>query len=115
MRPPCLKIIQLDEKKLAQLATTNQILDEKFRVKGTSTRGEFNSKAIAWYYGSLFRDRLRELNLTQRQVVYKIGREQTYIARIEIGKADIQLSKFFRIANVLEIEFMPKFRTVPSR
>lgn len=70
------------------------MLDEKFGVNGTSTREEFNSKAIAWNYGTLFRDRRRELKLTQRQVVYKICREQTYIAHIERGKADIQLPIF---------------------
>lgn len=102
-------MIQFDEKKLAQLPTTNQMLDEKFGVDGTAAREDFNAKAIAWYYGTLFRDRRRELKLTQRQVADRIGREQTYIARVERGKTDIQLSSFFRIANVLGIEFMPTF------
>ena len=87
-------MIQLDENKLAKLPTTNQMLDEKFGVDGTQEREEFNAKALAWYYGTLLRDRRRELKLTQRQVAEKIGREQTYIARIERGKADIQLSSF---------------------
>ena len=102
-------MIQLDENKLAKLPTTNQMLDEKFGVDGTQEREEFNAKALAWYYGTLLRDRRRELKLTQRQVAEKIGREQTYIARIERGKADIQLSSFFRIAAVLGIQFIPTF------
>lgn len=105
-------MIQLDEAKLAKMPTTNQLLDEKFGVDGTPEREEFNAKAIAWYYGSLIRDRRKELKLTQREVADKIGREQTYIARVERGKADIQLSSFFRIAAVLGIQFIPSFVSV---
>lgn len=102
-------MIHLDETKLAQLPTTNQLLDEKFGVDGSESRDAFNDKAIAWYYGSLLRERRRELKLTQREVAERIGREQTYIARVERGKADIQLSSFFRIAAVLGIQFIPSF------
>ena len=105
-------MIQLDEDKLAKLPTTNQLLDEKYGIDGTSEREEFNAKAIAWYYGSLLRERRRELNLTQKEVAEKIGREQTYIARVERGKADMQLSSFFRIAAVLGIQFIPSFVSV---
>lgn len=100
---------KFDEAKLAQLPTTNRMLDEKFGVEGTPEREEFNAKAIAWYYGTLLRDRRKELKLTQRQVADRIGREQTYIARVERGNADIQLSSFFRIAAVLGIQFIPTF------
>lgn len=102
-------MIELDETKMAQLPTMNQMLDEKFGVTGTAEREEFNARAIAWYYGTLLRDRRRELNLTQKEVAEKIGREQTYIARVERGKSDIQLSSFFRIAAVLGIQFIPTF------
>ena len=105
-------MIQLDEDKLAKLPTTNQFLDEKYGPDGTPEREEFNAKAIAWYYGTLLRDRRRELKLTQKEVAEKIGREQTYIARIERGKADMQLSSFFRIAAVLGIQFIPSFVSV---
>ena len=105
-------MIQLDEKKLAKLPTTNQLLDEKYGVDGTPEREEFNAKAIAWYYGTLLRDRRKELKLTQKEVAEKIGREQTYIARIERGKADMQISSFFRIAAVLGIQFIPSFVSV---
>lgn len=104
--------MEFDEKKLAQLPTTNQLLDEKYGKEGTPTRDEFNDNAVAWYYGTLLRERRRALKLTQRQVAEKIGREQTYIARVERGKADIQLSSFFRIAAVLGIQFIPTFADV---
>ena len=50
--------------------------------------------------------------MTQKEVADKLGREQSYIARVERGKADIQLSSFFRIASVLGIQFIPTFATV---
>lgn len=105
-------MIQLDENKLAVLPTTNDLLNEKYGVDGTPKREEFNAKAIAWYYGTMLRDRRRELKMTQREVADKIGREQTYIARVERGKADIQLSSFFRIAAVLGIQFIPTFASI---
>ena len=60
-------------------------------------------------YGNMLRERRKELNLTQKQLAEKLDREQSYIARVENGKADIQLSSFFRIAAVLGIQFIPTY------
>ena len=102
-------MIQIDETKLAKLSTTNQMLDEKYGVHGTNTRNEFDEQSIAWFYGNMLKERRKELKMTQREVAEKIGREQSYIARVERGKADIQLSSFFRIAAILGIQFVPTF------
>ena len=37
----------------------------------------------------MLRERRKELNLTQKQLAEMLGREQSYIARVENGKADI--------------------------
>ncbi len=102
-------MIQLDENKLTKLSTTNQMLDMKYGVKGSDSRAAFDEKSIAWFYGNLLKERRKELRLTQREVAEMIGREQSYIARVERGKADIQLSSFFRIAAILGIQFVPYF------
>ncbi|MGL5957176.1 MAG: helix-turn-helix domain-containing protein [Phocaeicola sp.] len=102
-------MIQFDESKLGKLKTTNQLLNEKYGEHGTSTRDEFNEKTMAWYYGEALRDRCKALKLTQKELAQKIGKEQSYIARVEKGEADIQLSIFFRIARALGIEFTPTF------
>ena len=102
-------MIQLDEKKLAKLKTTNQLLDEKYGKHGTASRESCNERTMAWYYGDILRERRKELKLTQKQLAQKIGKEQSYIARVEKGEADIQLSSFFRIARALGIEFTPTF------
>lgn len=98
--------------KFKQLSTFNQQLDEEYGKPGTPQREEFHEEALSWYYGQLLRNRRRELKMTQREVAEKLGREQSYIARVERGKADIQLSSFFRIAAVLGIQFIPTFATV---
>jgi ribosome-binding protein aMBF1 (putative translation factor) len=102
-------MIKIDETKLTKLSTTNQMLYEKYGVHGTDTRNEFDEQSIAWFYGNMLKERRKELKMTQREVAEKIGREQSYIARVEKGKADIQLSSFFRIAAILGIQFVPSF------
>lgn len=69
----------------------------------------FDEEAIVWFYGNMLRERRKKLKLTQKQVAEKLGREQSYIARVENGKADILLSSFFRIAAILSILFVPTF------
>lgn len=102
-------MLKIDEEKLARLSTTNQMLDEKYGVHGTDTRNAFDEESIAWFYGNILKERRKELKMTQKEVAEKIGREQSYIARVERGKADIQLSSFFRIASILGIQFVPSF------
>ena len=103
---------KIDPEKLAKLPTANQMLDDKYGELGTASREQFNEESFAWFYGNMLRERRKELNLTQRQLAEKLGREQSYIARVERGKADIQLSSFFRIAAVLGIQFIPTFTSV---
>lgn len=102
----------IDPTKLSTLPTANQMLDEKYGGFDTPSREQFNEESLAWFYGNMLRERRKELNLTQKQIADKIGREQSYIARVEQGKADIQLSSFFRIAAVLGIQLIPSFVSV---
>lgn len=100
---------QLNPEKLAVLSSFNDELDELHGKPGTSSRQQFDEDSLAWFYGNMLRERRKELNLTQKQLAERIGREQSYIARVENGKADIQLSSFFRIAAILGIQFVPTF------
>lgn len=100
---------QINPEKLAKLTTANNSLDNKYGKLGSQSRELFNEESIAWFYGNMLRERRKELSMTQKQLAEKIGREQSYIARVESGNADIQLSSFFRIAAVLGIQFVPTF------
>ena len=59
--------------------------------------------AKSWYDGELLRDRRKALGLTQKELAEMIGRERSYINRIEKGETDMQLSSFLRIATALGI------------
>ena len=53
--------------------------------------------------GSLIRRLRIEKNMTQKELAERVGRERTYINRIEKGETDLQLSSFIRIASALGI------------
>ncbi len=72
-------MIKLDEKKLAKLKTTNQLLDEKYGEHGIPSQEAFNERTMACYYGDIVRDRRKALKLTLKQLAQKIGKEQSYI------------------------------------
>ena len=103
---------QLDPEKLASMPTFNQLIDDKYGKSGTETRDRFDEESMTWFYGNMLKERRKELKLTQKPLAERIGREQSYIARVENGKADIQLSSFIRIASVLGIQFVPTFFNV---
>lgn len=102
-------MIQFDETKLEKLHNADELLDAKYGAPGTESRKEFEEKALAYYYGVILRDRRKELKMTQSELAEKIGTARSYIARIERGETDMQLSSFLRIARALKIEFSPVF------
>ena len=100
-------MIKIDEKKLEGLRTASRLFDEKYGKEGTPGRDEFNQQSTAWYYRELLRDRRKQQGLTQQQLADAVGVKRSYIARVEKGETDVQLSNFLRIATVLGIQFMP--------
>ncbi len=102
-------MIQLDENKLSKLHTASELLDSKYGKEGTESRKKFEEKAQSYYYGVILRNRRKELKMTQKELAEKVGTARSYIARIEKGETDIQLSSFLRISKVLRIEFSPVY------
>lgn len=97
---------KIDKSKLINAET---VLTAKYGAPGTESRCEFEAKAKAYYYGVILRDRRKDLKMTQSQLAAEIGTARSYIARIERGETDIQLSSLFRIANALHMSFEPVF------
>lgn len=97
---------KIDTSKLIDAET---MLTEKYGAPGTESRCEFEKKARAYYYGVILRDRRKELKMTQKELADKTGMVRSYIARVERGETDMQLSSFLRIANALRINFTPVF------
>jgi len=80
------------------IQTTEIILLNGFLKKDT--------KALAWYYGKALRDKRKELKITQKQLAEKIGKKREYVALLEKGETDMQLSTFFNISQALGMRFM---------
>ena len=97
------KLRNKDFSKLPGYVKAETILAREAGEAGSKERKEFDAKAQAWYYGELLRERRKELGMTQKELADQIGRERTYINRIEKGETDLQLSSFLRIADALGI------------
>ena len=99
-------MMKIDESKLTN---AESVLTAKYGAPGTAPRKAFEEKAQAYYYGVILRDRRKELKMTQVELAQKVGTARSYIARIEKGETDIQLSSLLRIAQALRMEFSPVF------
>lgn len=97
------KLRNMDFSKIPGWTTAEEEFTQKYGAHGTPKREEFENKAKAWYYGEILRDRRKQLGMTQKELAEAIGRERTYINRIEKGETDMQLSSFLRIASALGI------------
>ena len=98
-------IQKLDPEKVAKLHSFDDLLDKKYGKRGTDTRNAFEEKALAYYYGEILKDRRKELKITQQQLADRVGKDRSYIAYIEQGKTDMQLSTFLNITNALGFKF----------
>jgi HTH-type transcriptional regulator / antitoxin HipB len=92
------------DKMQKELHSANDYLDEKYGKIGTPEREEFSAKAVSFYYGELIKETRKEKKLTQKELAEKIGKEREYIARIEKGKTDLQISNFVQIINALDLK-----------
>ena len=97
------KLRNIDFSQKAGFVKASEFLAKEVGSVGTQAREEFDAKARAWYYGEILRERRKELGMTQKELADNVGRERTYINRIEKGETDMQLSSFIRIATALGI------------
>lgn len=74
-----------------------QLLDIKYGEKGSAKRNVFEEESQLFIISEMLKEARRKAHLTQEQLAEKIGTKKSYISRIENGKADIQLSTFFKI------------------
>lgn len=95
------KLRRLDFSKLKGFTRASDVLDAEVGKVGTQERAEFDAKAKAWYFGEILKERRKELGLTQKELALIVGRERTYINRIEKGETDLQVSSLIRIAAAL--------------
>ena len=95
----------IDFKKLENLPAANDMLDEKYGKLGSVTRDAFEAKAKAWYFAEVLKDARKSAGITQQELADKIGKKREYIASLEKGETDMQLSTFILISEAVGLKF----------
>lgn len=98
-------MIKLNENKLAQLTSFEDVLQRKYGEADSKARKEFDAKSKAWYYAELLKDERKKQKVTQQSLARQIGKKREYISALEKGQTDMQLSTFLQIANALGMRF----------
>ena len=96
---------KIDIEKIQKLSTTEDMFEQEYGPKGTTRREEFEAKARAWYYAEVLRDARKAAGMTQQQLADKIGKKREYIALLEKGETDMQLSTFLMISDAVGLKF----------
>lgn len=97
------KLRNVDFSRKPGFVNADTFLENEVGKIGSSERADFDAKARAWYYAEVLKERRKEIGMTQKELAERVGRDRTYIIRIEKGETDLQLSSFIRLATALGI------------
>lgn len=79
------------------------LFTQRYGEPNSEARKQFENEATAYYYGTLLKEKRKILKLTQRNLADRVGTTRSYIARIEKGETNIQLSTFLRILTAMNL------------
>lgn len=96
---------KIDINKLKHLPTTEDMFVDEYGAKGTVSRDEFDAKSRAWYYAEVLKNARKSAGITQQQLADKIGKKREYVAMLEKGETDMQLSTFIMISEAVGLKF----------
>ena len=96
---------KIDTDKLKYLLIVEEMFTDEYGAKGTASRDEFDAKSLAWYYSEVLKNARKSAGMTQKQLADKIGKKREYIAMLEKGETDMQLSTFIMIADAVGLKF----------
>lgn len=82
---------------MKNVKTFDQLLDEKYGMKGNIERDQFDADSLAFRLGAMLKEARVEANLTQKELAAKTGTKKSYISRIERGLSDIQISTYYKL------------------
>ena len=106
------KLRKMDFREQSGFVKAENYLSTEVGAPGTKQRNELDAKARAWYYGEILRERRIQLGITQKELAEQIGKERTYVNRIEKGETDMQLSSLITIADALGGQISLEFDVV---
>lgn len=87
------------------LPSIENLISSEVGAIGTVQRDAHVNEALAMNYAALLRERRLELKLTQEQLAKMVGKQRSYIARLERGNVDMQLSTMLTICSTLGLKF----------
>lgn len=96
---------KIDMDKLRRLPTMEERFEEEYGAKGTALRKEFDAKSRAWYYAEVLKNARKAAGMTQQELAGKIGKKREYVAMLEKGETDMQLSTFLLISEAVGLKF----------
>ena len=101
---------KIDKEKIAGLKALDDLLSERYGPAGSTERDDFDAKSMAWYYASVLKTARKHAGITQQQLADRIGKKREYIALLEKGETDMQLSTFLMITEVLGLKVSLSYR-----
>lgn len=95
---------KIDINKMQNLPTVEDLFVVEHGEKGTGSRDEFDAKSRAWYYTEVLKNARKSAGITQQQLADKIGKKREYVAMLEKGETDMQLSTFIMISEAVGLK-----------
>jgi len=83
--------------KYENIKTFRELIDLEHGKIGTKSRNEYEEKAQSFIVSEMLKAARKEAKLTQQQLAEKSNTDKRYIAQLENGKIDINLSILIRI------------------
>ncbi|MBE6313783.1 MAG: helix-turn-helix transcriptional regulator [Bacteroidales bacterium] len=96
---------KIDINKLKHLPIIEDMFVDEYGAKSTASRDEFDAKSLAWYCAEVLKNSRKAAGITQQQLADKIGKKRKYVAMLEKGETDIQLSTFIMISEAVSLKF----------
>jgi HTH-type transcriptional regulator / antitoxin HipB len=84
-------------KKIKNLTSLSDFVDNEYGVKGTKKREKFETEYEAFKLGVLIQQARQEKGLTQKEVAQLAGTNKSYISKLEKDLKDIRFSTLQRI------------------
>lgn len=100
---------KINVEKVSNLPTVEDLLTEKYGAVGTESREEFDAKSRAWYYAEVLRDARKAAGITQQELADRIGKKREYVALLEKGETDMQLSTFIKMTEAIGLRMSLSF------
>ena len=97
---------KIDIDKVKRLPTVEDLFEKEYGKKGTHLRDEFDAKSRAWYYAEILKNARKTSGLTQQQLADRIGKKREYVALLEKGETDMQLSTFIMITEAVGLKII---------